>query len=57
MTLNGNHTYISEDVIYTKIPISIQYIMLSTYVIMSWGTYNFVSNTAKIMLMYLYLYG
>ena len=56
MYLNDNHTYISDEVVYNKIPISIQYIIVSAYVIMSWGTYNFVSNTAKIMLMYLYLY-
>jgi len=51
-----NNTTITE-VEYTHIPISIQYILLSGYVIMSWNTCNFVSITTKLMLMYLYLYG
>ncbi len=49
-----NTTIIEKE--YTQIPISIQYILLSGYVIMSWGTNNFVSHSTKLMLIYLYLY-
>ena len=44
----------NKDIIYTDI--SIQYLIIVGYVIMSWGTFNIVSILSKIMLMYLYLY-
>jgi len=51
-----NYTYGSDEIIYTTIPMSIQYIIVSTYVIITWGKYDFPSNVAKSMLMYLYLF-
>ena len=35
---------------------SLQYILLSGYVILSWGQYNFHANLLKLMLMYYNLY-
>ena len=49
-----NHTIIDE-IKYTQIPISIQYIIISGYDIISWGNYTFVSNLSKLMVIYLYL--
>ena len=45
-----------NEITYTNIQISIQYILVSTYVIITWGTYNHVSILSKLMLMYLYFY-
>ena len=49
-----NNTIIYETK-YTQFPMSIQYIMVSGYVIVSWGEYNFVSNLSKLMLIYFHL--
>ncbi len=45
-----------NEITHTNIQISIQYILVSTYVIITWGTYNHVSILSKLMLMYLYFY-
>jgi len=52
----NNTLIINKPQEYSNIQMSLQYIILSGYVIMSWGTYNFVSISTKLMLMYLYLY-
>ena len=36
--------------------ISIQYLIIVGYVIISWGTFNIVSILSKIMLIYLYIF-
>ena len=50
-----NNTTLFNEVNYTTIPMSVQYIIVSGYVVLTWGEYNFVSNLTKMMLMYLYL--
>ena len=50
-----NNTTLFNEVNYTTIPISLQYIIVSGYVVLTWGEYNFVSNLSKMMFMYLYL--
>jgi len=47
-----NNTIIEENNYPTY---SIQYIIVSTYVIMSWGQYNLVSNLSKLIFIYLNL--
>lgn len=47
-----NNTTVTD---YDQVPLSIPYIILSVYVIISWGTYNFVSVSTKLMLIYIYL--
>ena len=34
-------------------PLSLQYILISGYVIISWGTFNFISILSKIMFIYI----
>ena len=53
-----NNTLVNNTLVNNSYPIySLQYLIVCGYVILSWGTYNFVSIISKCMLIYIIYYG
>ena len=49
-----NNTSLNNTSVISTLPVySVQYIIICGYVILSWGTFNFVSIISKCMLIYI----